>query len=428
MDDLLSVDDARILGLESAAIAGHTLKLVVLEAAAEALDLDALRAAVDRRLPAGSRGRDRVELGPPARWVADEAFAIADHVRRDESTGGIDELGAWQAAAALMSQRLDHERPLWRFDVIGPFADGREAIVCRIHHAMADGISSVRFLHEVLWDEVEPAPASAPPASRTAVDQEGERRRLAAELARMPGAVVRELGHRASDTVLDRRIGAARELAFSAVPLSKLKAVGSSLPGHVTVNDVFLAGVAGGLRGWLEHAGERLPRLRAQIPVSLHHRAEGADELGNRDSFMNVELPVNEADPVARALAINAQTSTRKRHNDAEELYDLFHALARYKHLDRAAERLAGGPREFSLSISNVPGPGCELAVAGRRVESLYSVAEPADRHALRISAISCSGEIGIGLCTDPEAVAGIDTLAVAIGDSMAELAEATRG
>ena len=422
--DLLSADDARILGLESAAIAGHTLKLVVLEPAAEPLDLQRLRASVESRLRPGSRGRDRVELGPPASWVADDGFEIAAHVRRAEGTEGIDERGAWAAAAALMSQRLDHERPLWRFDVVGPFADGREAIVCRIHHAMADGISSVRFLREVLWDEVEAPPATG---AHEAGERASERRHLAAEVARMPGAVARELGHRASDTVLDRRIGATRELAFSAVPLAQLKAIGASLPGHVTVNDVFLAGVAGGLRGWLEHAGERLPRLRAQIPVSLHHREEDAGELGNRDSFMNVDLPIAEADPVARVLAINAQTAARKQHHDAEELYDLFHALARYKHLDRAAERLAGGPREFSLSISNVPGPGCPLAVGGRAVESLYSVAEPADRHALRVSAISCSGEIGIGLCTDPDAVAGIDALAAAIDRSLVELGAATR-
>jgi WS/DGAT/MGAT family acyltransferase len=242
----------------------------------------------------------------------------------------------------------------------------------------------------------------------------------------MPGAILRELGHRAADTALDRRIGSARELAFSAFPLAELKAIGASQPGHVTVNDVFLAGVAGGLRRWLEHAGERLPRLRAQIPVSLHHRDEGEAELGNRDSFLNVELPVGEADPLARLEAINIQTSERKRLGDAEELYDLFHALSRFKHLDRVAQHLAGSPREFSLSISNVPGPGGALSVLGRPVENLFSVAEPADRHALRASAISCSGSVGIGLCTDPDAVAGIGELAAAIDGSLAELHDAT--
>jgi WS/DGAT/MGAT family acyltransferase len=421
--DLLSVDDARILALESEAIAGHTLKLVML-APGKPLDVEALRASVGRRLAVGSRGRCRVELGERPRWVADEEFDVAAHVRRIPGTEGIEEPAVWAVAAGLMSERLDHRRPLWELDVVGPLADGREAIVCRIHHAMADGISSVRFLREVLWDEAERAEATMHAATAVAA----ERHRRLQELRRMPGAVARELGHRASDTILDRRIGSARELAFSAFPLEHLKAIGSSLPGHVTVNDVFLAGVAGGLRSWLEHAGERLPKLRAQIPVSLHHRDEGEAELGNRDAFLNVDLPVDIADPVARLEAINRQTATRKAHADAEELYDLFHALSRFKHLDRATQHLAGGPREFSLSISNVPGPSAALSVAGRPVENLFSVAEPADRHALRASAISCAGTIGIGLCTDPEAVAGIDRLAVAIDESLAELRAATIG
>ena len=137
---------------------------------------------------------------------------------------------------------------------------------------------------------------------------------------------------------------------------------------------------------------------------------------------MNVDLPVSEPDPLARLAAINAQTAAGKAHGDAEELYDLFHALSRFGALDRAAQHLAGSPREFSLSISNVPGPGAGLQVGGRRVLNLFSVAEPADRHALRASAISCSGLVGIGLCTDPDAVSGVSELAAAIEASLEEL------
>jgi WS/DGAT/MGAT family acyltransferase len=429
VDDRLSADDARILALESEAIAGHTLKLVVLEPAPEPLDLEALRASVEARLPADSRARCRVEAEPEPRWVADEHFEAADHIDRVAGSAGIDRGGMWAIAAHLMSQRLDHSLPLWRFDLVGPLADGREAIVCRIHHAMADGISSVRFLREVLWDEAaQPHPARTVPGSPDSRGGSEEHHHRLREAARLPGALARELGHRASDTALDRRIGAARDLAFSAFPLGELKAIGAALPGHVTVNDVFLAGVAGGLRSWLEHAGERLPRLRAQIPVSLHHRDEGEADLGNRDSFLNVDLPVREADPLARLAAINVQTSARKQHGDAEELYDLFHALSRFKHLDRAAQHLAGSPREFSLSISNVPGPRGALTVLGRGVESLFSVAEPADRHALRASAISASGTVGIGLCTDPDAVPEVDRLAAAIEASLEELRAAVLG
>jgi diacylglycerol O-acyltransferase / wax synthase len=420
MTDRLSPDDARILGLESSAIAGHTLKLVTLEAAGEPLDLEALRGSVDARLPVGSHGRERVELDDDgARWVPDEDFDVEAHVRRRETTGELDEPALWAVAAELMAERLDHRRPLWAFDVVGPLADGREAIVARIHHAMADGISCMRFLDEVLWDQVD-----APAPSRAAAPRPAGNR-PAHELRHLPGAVVRELGHRVKDSILDRPIGAARELAFTAAPLGRLHAIGASRQEHATVNDVLLAGVAGGLRTWMQAAGERLGRLRAQVPVSLHHRDEAADELSNRDSFLNVDLPLAEPDPLARLDRISAETRARKRLGDAEELYDLFHALGRCGPLERAVERLAAGPHEFSLSISNVPGPRSPRAIAGRPVQRLCSVAEPAQRHALRISAISCAGTVGIGLCTDPEALGGIAELAEAIDAALAELGEA---
>jgi WS/DGAT/MGAT family acyltransferase len=284
---------------------------------------------------------------------------------------------------------------------------------------MADGISSVRFLKRVLWDS-EPTRGPVHHSGSGRVD---EPRSLGTELRRLPGAVRRELGGHASRSPLDRPIGSARALAFTTVPLAELKRIGASRPGHVTVNDVLLAGVAGGLRAWLASLeGEALPALRAQIPVSLHHRNEGEGQLGNRDSFLNVDLPLAEPDPLARLDLINAETAQRKQLGDAQELYDLFHALSRFEHLGRAAERLAGGPREFSLSISNVPGPRAAISVAGRAVERLCSVAEPADRHALRVSAISCAGMVGIGLCTDPEALPDVAGLAGAIDGSFAEL------
>jgi WS/DGAT/MGAT family acyltransferase len=423
MSERLSPDDARILALESPSIAGHTLKLITLEAGDEPLDLDALRAGVDARLPAGSHGRERVEVDDDgARWVPDEEFDVAAHVRRRDTAAGLDEAGLWDVAAELMSERLDHRRPLWALDLVGPLDDGREAIVARLHHAMVDGISSVRFLDEILWD------AAAVPAASKPSKPAGAHRPEAPhghELRRLPGAVLRELGHRAKDSILDRRIGSARALAFTAAPLADLHAIGASRPQRATVNDALLAGVAGGLRHWLAEAGERVGRLRAQIPVSLHHRDEDAAELGNRDSFLNVDLPLAEPDPLARLDLISAETRARKRLGDAEELYDLFHALGRCGPLERAVERLASGPHEFSLSISNVPGPRSPLTITGRRVERLCSVAEPAQRHALRVCAISCAGTVGIGLCTDPEALAGVADLAGAIDEALAELGQA---
>ena len=318
-----------------------------------------------------------------------------------------------------MSEHLDRERPLWTFDLIGPLGDGREAIAVRIHHAMADGIAAVRFLDAVLWD-----PHPDPPAgegARPGLRPAAAHTRLA-EAWRMPGAVRRELGHPGSRSPFDRPISGSRAVAFTVAPLAELTAIGASRPTRATVNDVLLAIVAGGLRAWLGVGGAATPHLHAQVPVSLHHRDEGASDLGNRDSFINVDLPLAEADPLIRLDLINAETSKRKRLGDAEELYDLFHALRRLKFIGGAVQRLTQSAREFSVAISNVPGPPAPVSVARRRVQHLFSSSEPAAHHALRISAISCAGNIGLGLCTDPQALPDIVRLAEAIESSYAEL------
>jgi hypothetical protein len=420
--DRLSADDAHILGVESAVITGHTLKLVVLEPGAVPLDIDALQSAVANRLPTQPRATQRVDTsGPEPRWVPADEFDIVDHVRRRTAPNCVSQADLWKAVSELMSEHLDRGRPLWTFDVIGPLADGREAIAVRIHHAMADGIASVRFLHAVLWDPHPDPQERARPGLRGRTE-----RRPFIEAVRMPGAVLRELGHRGSRSPFDRTITGSRELAFAVAPLADLKAIGGSRPAHATVNDVLLAIVAGGLRDWLGDTGSR--HLRAQIPVSLHHRDEVASDLGNRDSFLNVDLPLGEADPLARLDRISAETGQRKQLGDAEELYDLFHALGRVKHVDNVVKRFAGSAKEFSVSISNVPGPAIPVGVAGRRVLNLFSSSEPALHHALRISAISCAGDIGIGLCVDPTALPEVTRLADAIEGSYAELRSAAIG
>ena len=160
-EDRLSPDDAHILNLESAAITGHTLKLVILEPGPP-LDVDALRSAVAARLPSQPRATERVDTsGTDALWVEATDFDIDHHVRRrlDGPTASRSDL--WRIVSGLMSEHLDRRHPLWTFDVIGPLADGREAIAARIHHAMCDGIAGVRFLDAVLFDVRPPAPAEA---------------------------------------------------------------------------------------------------------------------------------------------------------------------------------------------------------------------------------------------------------------------------
>ena len=425
-----------------------------------------------------------LRLGPPI-WVDDDRFKVADHLVAAPVPGALDREGLRALVAEVMATRLDHRRPLWRIDV-APLEGGGAALVARMHHCMADGITAVRMLAEVLWsaEPVEPPASGTPPAGATAgapgegsgscaggrrSDPEAESEtsewvpkpapgaaRLAAEglggrlvsagrgaagaarslarpgawreagktLARLPAAASRELRPARGQAPLDRVVGARREAAFTTMSLAEMKRLGHAVAERVTVNDVLMATIAGGLRDWLGSAGAATAALRAQIPVSLHHRSETPDELGNHDSFMNVDLPLAEADAVKRVLAVNAETAARKASGDPDEMYAFFHSLAHVRPLYRAGMRAASSSREFGLAVSNVPGPPDPVYVLGSRVGELYTLAEPAPHHALRVSAISLAGEMQVGFCTDPEAVSGVDDLAEAVSRSLVELRE----
>jgi len=432
--ETLSFDDAQILSLESDAIKGHTGKLLVLSPgdAGRPLDATRLRERVVERIADLPRLRQRVEVpkrGLPV-WVDDPDLDLGWHVAEHGSKGPVDDDGFRRLAGEILAGRLDHDRPLWRLDLV-PLEGGRTGMVGRIHHAMADGVTAIRTAAGLLFDQgSQGAQARSPSERRTkseathagrapAAPPEGEAKTRPL-LARIPGVFRREL-RPGRDTVLDQHIGPDREIAWIVVPLDRLKGIGHRAGDHITVNDVVLAVVAGGLRGWLESVGGRAEDLRAQVPVCLHLR-DGDASIGNRDSFLNVDLPLSEADPLERLRSISAETGERKLDHDADALYSFFHALGRFKPLYKGVTRVISGPREFALSVSNVPGPPERPSILDHEVREFISFAEPADRHALRVAVISLGGDLAFGLCSDPEAIGDLDRLGERIEESVAEL------
>src|SRR5262245_26621554 len=113
----LAREDRAILELESATIAGHTCKVVVLGAGAPSLER--LRAAIAERV-AGAPPLTRRLGGDPAApaWVPDAAFDAAQHVVTSPDAAPLDAAGLRAAVARLFAERLDRARPLWRIDAL----------------------------------------------------------------------------------------------------------------------------------------------------------------------------------------------------------------------------------------------------------------------------------------------------------------------
>jgi diacylglycerol O-acyltransferase / wax synthase len=431
----LSVDDAQILRLESACIKGHTGKVLILAPDSEGrpLSVPRLRERIGERMQAFPRLSQRVVeprlgLGRPA-WVGTDDVDLGWHVAEPERADPLSDEELRSAVGDLLSERLDHTRPLWRMDAL-PMTGDRTALIGRIHHAMADGVSAIALSAGILWDpdpkaeeKATAAAAQAPaaqnqPAPGPSPSKDGGEARI---MVRLPAALWREL-RPGVDTGLDQHIGPKREVAWTSFPIERLKRIEKGCGVKATINDVVLAVVAGGLRRWMEGDDGGPQHLRVQCPVCLHAREEASGQLGNRDSFMNVDLPIAEPDPVARLRLISEETRERKLHHDADTLYAFFHALGRFRPLYKGVTRLTSGPREFALSVSNVPGPRERPLILGHAVEQFCSFAEPADRHALRVSVVSLGGELAFGLCSDPEAISDLDGLRGDLADSIAEL------
>lgn len=412
----LAHEDRAILELESATIAGHTCKVVLL--AADAPALDALRASIAERIAAAPLLVCRLGGGDDApAWVPDERFDPAEHVVLAGVAAPVDRAGLRAEVARLFAERLDRARPLWRIDAI-PLADGGTALVWRIHHALADGTAAMRYAQTLLWD---PAPAAAgmpgpaapsgthAPAQDPAAHAEAHARDDARRRAHLARFLARELPHPGRHSPFDGHVGTRREVAFATVPLAPLHDAAKSLAG-ATLNDAVLTIVGGGLRRWIEHHHGHLGRVRVKVPVSLHH--EG-DDAGNRDSSFAVAVPLGEPDPVARLRAVHAATQVRKQDHDAETLDALLRDLAQASpRLGQFAERVERSPRTFALNVSNVPGPREPVSVLGSPVRAMHSLAEVGERHALRVAVVSLAGTLCFGFCADPETVHDAHTIA----------------
>jgi WS/DGAT/MGAT family acyltransferase len=395
-----------------------------------------LRASIVARLDAAPRMRQRLVHTPlhaagPV-WLDDPDFDIERHVTAvaTERAGRRD--GLEGVVADLVAQRLDPAHPLWQLNVVERLDDNSMALIWRIHHCMADGMTCMRIGSRVLWtDSPEPQPLSASAwtpgrvpggvsllvsglADRARARRHDHRSVPSLSSLRASAAIVRrELGPSAAVTGLAKRAGPARQVAFAAAPLSECRRAGKAVDASITLNDVVLSLVAGGVRAWLRHHHDPTEGIRAKVPVSLHPGDEG-DGMANRDSCFFVDLPVDEPDPVQRVRAINRETSERKLGHDAETLYRLgAHPFV---------TRWEMSPRVFTFNVSNVPGPAHDVYVLGCRVREMYSLAEIAPRHALRVAVISLAGSLFFGLCADRNAVDDLHLLADGIERSAEEL------
>ena len=456
--DRLSALDASFLHLEGLETPMHVGALTVFEGESffspgGRFRIGAIRDLVSSRLHRIPRFRKRlqtvaVDAGHPI-WVDDDRFDITHHVRLTALPSPGDRPQLLTLFERLQVQVLDRSRPLWELWFVEGLEGGHVALIQKTHHALVDGVSGVDvatvlldFTPDVAVTEPVPwEPAVAPSPGRLLIDTLKEHVAVPAAAARRartgpdePSAtdrmaqVARSIatladgGVVAPRTSLNRPVGRTRRFGCVRVSLDEVKTVRHALGG--TVNDVVLAGVAGGLARLLESRGELTPELTLKVfcPVSVRDETQHL-QLGNRVSAMFVPLPVGDPDPEHRLQLVRDATQNLKERDQA------LGASALLNLTEYAAPTLLGlGARAahhqpfFNLICTNVPGPQTPLYCLGGRMLEAYPMVPLSKNLSLGVAILSYCGHLHIGLLADRDQWADLEILEAGLDESFAEL------
>jgi WS/DGAT/MGAT family acyltransferase len=375
-------------------------------------------------------------------WVDDQRFDVSRHVVRSKAGRLRD------AVEEAMSEPLPRDRPLWKIYIADRLEDGTLGVVGKAHHCMVDGVATVELASLLLDPEPDAAdppedrwrPQAAPNGRELLGQAFVDRVREELELARLPariassprrllslGGEVSGLLRAAADSLrpavpvraLNEPISPHRHLAPVDRPLEDLLRIKRSF--GVKLNDVVLAVAAGAVRRFLTERGEQPIKLKAMVPVNVRGGEDG--ELGNRISFMFIDLPCDEPDPARRLMDIHLATSERKDADEPRAADRILRSITYAPHtIQQLASRLIASPRTFNLVVSNIPGPRQPLYMAGCELQRAYPVVPIADNHSLAIGITTVRERACFGLYADRETLPDVDVLAAELDESVDEL------
>jgi WS/DGAT/MGAT family acyltransferase len=409
-----------------------------------------------RRLVSAPFGMDRPY------WIDDAHVDVEYHVRHIALPAPGDWRQLMIQVARIHARPLDLSRPLWEayiiegLDNIEGVAPGSFALYIKMHHSGVDGQSGAKLLQVLhsISPEYDPAPQSGLIyADRVPTDLEltvrgvlnrGKQLTSAGKLTFQLGKTAIDLGRKYGATLLENdRDSSSRQGAKTATsetrfdrelsPHRVVDALGLDMKDcntirrtiDATINDIFMATSAGGIRKYLQAHGE-LPEytLNTMMPLAATGKQKNNNS-ANNVSMTVLPIHTDIEDSVERLLAIKASSAKGKEMQDdigrdlVARLMDVIPSAASKKLSELAIMGNA------SVTISNVRGPEIPLYLAGARMQQFMPVSVPFDKMGLNVTGFSYAGTLWICLVSCREMVPDPDLLSQCLRDSFDELLEA---
>ncbi|WP_099020476.1 WS/DGAT/MGAT family O-acyltransferase [Mycolicibacterium palauense] len=424
-------------------------------------DFDELVTALTERLVTVPRLRrvlrtHRFDLEPPE-WVERTGLDLRHHFRRTALPQPGDDATLFRAIADIFERRLDRDHPLWECWVIEGLAQDRWALVMKVHHCIADGISATRmvtglsdngasattFATDINATDINATDINATKSAaatgagrslplnpldwgRGAVELSATATTVAARALRGTVEVVSGLVSPAAASSLNGPVSTLRRYHAARVSLSEVNAVCAAF--DATLNDVALTAITQGYREVLLRRGERPDRtsLRTLVPVSVR-QTEDLDTPDNRVSIMLPLLPVDRANPLDQLRLVRSRMSRAKSSGQKQAGSSVVGVagLLPFPLTAWAVRLLSRLPQRGVVSLAtNVPGPRQRLQVLGRDVVRMLPVPPIALHLRSGIAMLSYGDDLTFGIVADYDSAPDLDVLATGIERSVARLAE----
>jgi diacylglycerol O-acyltransferase len=329
------------------------------------------------------------------------------------------------AVGRIATTPLDRSKPLWEMYLIEGLANGRIAVLGKIHHALADGVASANLLARGM--DLQSAPADRDSYAMDPAPGRGELVRTAfadhlRQIRRLPGVMrytaqgigrVRKSSKKLSPELtrpftpppsfMNHRVDAQRKFATMTLALADVKQTAKQL--GVTINDMVLAISAGALRRLsLKYDGRADHPLLASVPVSFDFSPERIS--GNYFTGVMMVVPIQLDDPLERVQAVHdaAVDAKETHHLLGPELVSRWAAYFPPAPAERLFRWLAdkdGQNKVLNIPISNVPGPREPGRVGGALVTEIYSVGPLTTGSGLNITVWSYVDQLNISVLSD---------------------------
>lgn len=466
-DDWMSDSDALMWHIERDPLLRSTVLSVWL--LDRAPDEERYAATFERTMRHVPRLRQRVVEDPlgvaPPRWENDPFFDPAYHIRRVRvpAAGTVRDL--LDLAAPVAMQSFDKDRPLWELYRVEGLEEGRYGVILKLHHAMTDGVGMVRMTEGLVERSrearIDKPRAGGKHAAEARADPERWSEEPAGEIAHLGDAVRHRLGtaleraRRAAAAVgrgvtqfaghpvssagevvetlesvaqlvrpvsepmspLWRRRSMGARLDVMEVPCDDMKRAAHAVEG--TLNDVFVAAIAGGLNRYHRGHGQSVEALRMSMPINIRS-GDKATVAGNQFVPARFAVPLDVTDPAERMRAVRGLVR-KERDEPALGWIDQISAAINLLG-EAAATRVTGSMmKAVDFVTSNVPGPPFPVYMSGARIERMFPFGPPAGA-AVNITLFSYDGLAQIGVRSDPASVPDPERLLTDLQESFDEV------